>query len=236
MNQKQSVSDTIENLKEEFKKEPSLERMVQIVAAYHEQDLTERGIGFAEALLMQIDDEKDRSMQMGMIMELVGRNDEALTYLDKALQISPDDPQALHAKGMILTMNGRFEDATSIYRKLRNANTSDIQAIAGMVLCLFGEGNSTDALALYQESTDTLPKTPYDWHPKGMIDGIVAEYFEANTSVDHGMTSEKVKESFKHIEDIIRNFGAEVQMFYTMGEIYGREAYKKVLESKKIRN
>lgn len=236
MNQNQSISDSIESLKEEFKKEPSLERMVQIVAAYHEQGLTERGIGFAEALLLQIDDEKDRSMQMGMIMELVGRNDDALIYLDKALKISPADPQALHAKGMILTINGRFEDATVIYRKLREANTSDIQAISGMILCLFGEGRPTDALALYQESTATLPKTPHDWHPKGMIDGIVAGYFEANASGDHGMAPEKIKESFKRMEDIIRNFGAEVQMFYTMGEISGREAYNKVLENKKIRN
>ncbi|WP_321417724.1 hypothetical protein [uncultured Methanomethylovorans sp.] len=236
MNQKHSISDKVESLKEEFKKEPSLERMIQIVAAYHEQGLTERGIGFAEALLMQIDDEKDRSMQMGMIMELVDRNEEALTYLDKALKISPVDPQALHAKGMILTINGSFEDATSIYRKLRDANPSDIQAISGIILCLFGEGRPTDALALYQESTGTIPKNPHDWHPKGMIDGIVAGYFETNASGDHGVAPEKVKESFKRMEDIIRNFGAEVQMFYTMGELSGREAYKKALENKKIRN
>lgn len=236
MDKEQSISDNLESLKEEFKKEPSVERMVQIVAAYHDQGLTERGIGFAEALLLQIDNEKDRSLQMGMIMELVGRNEEALQYLDKALKISPADPQTLHAKGMILAINGRFEDATSIYRKLRDANTSDVQAISGMILCLFGEGRPNDALALYQKSTGTLPKTPHDWHPKGMIDGMVAEYFETDASGDHVVAPEKIKESFRRMEDIIRNFGVEVQMFYTMGELAGREAYTKILESKKSKS
>lgn len=234
MDQKHSISYNVESLKAEFKKEPSLERMVQVVAAYHEQGLTERGIGFAEAVLLQVDDEKARSMQMGMVMELVGRNEEALKYLDKVLEISPADPQALHAKGMILAINGNFADAALIYRKLRDATPSDIQAISGMLLCLFGEGRSNDALVLYQESTATLPRTPHDWHPKGMIDGIVAGYFETNASGNRGMAPEKIKESFRRMEDIIGNFGVEVRMFYTMGELSGREAYRKVMESKKM--
>ncbi|MGB3908500.1 MAG: tetratricopeptide repeat protein [Methanomethylovorans sp.] len=236
MDQKHNISDKVESLKEEFKKEPSLEVMVQVIAAYHEQGLTERGIGFAEAVLLQVDDEKTRSMQMGMIMELVGRNEEALTYLDKALKISPTDPQVLHAKGMLLVVNGNFEDAALIYRKLRDENAADLQAISGMLLCLFGEGRSTDALALYQESTGTLPKDPHEWHPKGMIDGIVAAYFETTTSDDHGTAPEKIKESFRRMEDIIGNFGTEVRMFYTMGEIAGSEAFRKIMEKKKNKN
>ena len=236
MDQNHSISDKVESLKEEFKKEPSLEMMVQVVAAYHEQGLTERGIGFAEAVLLQVDDEKTRSMQMGMIMELVGRKEEALRYLDKALNTSPADPQVLHAKGMILVMNGNFEDAALIYRKLRDNNAADLQAISGMLLCLFGEGHSADALALYQESTGMLPKTLHEWHPKGMIDGIVAAYFEANASGDHGMAPEKIKESFRRMEDLIGNFGAEVRMFYTMGEIAGSEAFRKILEKKGTEN
>lgn len=236
MDEKHGIFGNVESLKEEFKKEPSLERMVHVVAAYHEQGLTERGIGFAEAVLLQIDDEKVRSMQMGMILELVGRNEAALKYLDKVLKKSPADPQALHAKAMILAINGNFTDAAMIYRKLREDNPSDLQAISGMLLCLFGEGRSNDALALYQESTVRLPKTPQDWHPKGMIDGIVAAYFETDASGDHGMAPEKIKESFRRMEDIIGNFGAEVQMFYTMGEISGREAFNKTMEKKNTKN
>lgn len=236
MDEKQSIADNIESLKEQFRQDPSLERMIHVVAAYHQQGLTERGIGFAEAVLLQIGDEKIRSMQMGMIMELVGRDEEALQYLDKVLKLSPADPQALHARAMILAINGSFADAAVIYRKLREDNPSDLQAISGMLLCLFGEGLSNDALALYQESTGTLPKAPHEWHPKGMIDGIVAAFFETDTSVDHGMTAEKIKESFRRMEGIICNFGAEVQMFYTMGELSGREAFNKTLEKKKTKN
>jgi tetratricopeptide (TPR) repeat protein len=236
MDQKQSIADNIESLKEKFRQVPSLEGMVRVVIAYHQTGFTERGIGFAEAVLLQISDEKIRSMQMGMIMELVGRYKEALQYLDKVLKLSPADLQALHAKAMILAINGSFADAAVIYRKLREDNPSDLQAISGMLLCLFGEGLSNDALALYQESTGTLPKAPHEWHPKGMIDGIVAAFFETDTSVDHGMTAEKIKESFRRMEDIIGNFGAEVQTFYTMGELSGRETFNKTLEKKKTKN
>lgn len=236
MHQKQSIADNIEDLKEQFRQDPSLERMVHVVAAYHEKGLTERGIGFAEAVLLQISDEKIRSMQMGMLMELVGKNEEALLYLDKVLQLSPADPQALHAKAMILAINGSFTDAAVIYRKIREEDTSDLQAISGMLLCLFGEGLSNDALALYQESTGIFPKTPHEWHPKGMIDGIVAGYFETDTSDDHGMALEKIKESFRRMENIIANFGAEVQMFYKMGELSGREAFNKIQEKKNKKN
>jgi tetratricopeptide (TPR) repeat protein len=228
-----NIPENIDKLKEQFKKEPSVEKMIQIVAAYHEQGLTERGIGFAEAVLLQVDDAKTSLLQMAMVMEIVGRNDDALKYLDKVLAISPADSQALHAKGMILVLNGSLTEAVSIYDKLRKDNPLDLEAIAGMLLCLFGEGHLSEALALYQESTGMLPKTPQQWHPKGMIDGIVAEYFESNVSGDHGTAPQKVKESFKRMENIIANFGTEVRMFYTMGEISGREAYKKVLEKHK---
>jgi len=236
MDQKQSIADNIESLKEKFRQVPSLEGMVRVVIAYHQTGFTERGIGFAEAVLLQISDEKIRSMQMGMIMELVGRYKEALQYLDKVLKLSPADLQALHAKAMILAINGSFADAAVIYRKLREDNPSDLQAISGMLLCLFGEGLLNDALALYQQSTATLPKAPHEWHPKGMIDGIVAAFFETDTSVDHGMTAEKINESFRRMEDIIGNFGAEVQTFYTMGELSGRETFNKTLEKKKTKN
>lgn len=233
MSQESNISDSIESLKQQFKKGPSLETMVQIISAYHAQGLTERGIGFAEAVLLQLDDEKTRLLQMGMILELVDRNKEALEYLEKVLKISPADPQALHVKAMILVENGDFSDAFSIYHKLKDTNPSDLQATSGMLLCLFGKEQANDALALYQESTGILPQAMHDWHPKGMIDGIVAEYFETCTS--HGMAPEKIKESFRRMEEIIGNFGYEARMFHTMGELSGREAYKKVLASKETK-
>lgn len=216
----------IEKLQEEFKKEPSFEIMMQIIDAYHKANLTERGIGFAEAILLQMDN-KERYLQMTMILESVGKNEEALTYLDKILQSSPDDTETLHAKAMILMTRGDINEASSIYIKLKQKNEEDLQAIAGMLICLFKQGQVKEAYDLYQQSSSKLPSESQEWYPKGMIDGILAAYIESSTETIEN--SENIRNNFKHMEQIIENFGPDAKMIYMMGETAGKSLYNKTI-------
>lgn len=214
----------IESLQEEFKKDPSFERMMQIVHAYNESNLTERGIGFAEAILLQMED-KERYLQMSMILESVGNSSEALICIDKLLSKLPDDKEALHTKAMMLISNDDIASASRIYIKLKNDDEEDLQAIAGLMICLFKQEQAKEAFDLYHKSSGKLPTEMQQWYPKGMIDGIVSAYLEASTL--DANESEKIKNNFKYIEQIIENFGSDAKMFYVMGETSGKKMMEK---------
>ncbi|MEZ5334710.1 MAG: hypothetical protein R2741_05470 [Methanolobus sp.] len=67
---KAELAENLHSLKESFRETPDMELLLQIVATYHRLGHAERGVGFAEAFLMQIEDEKEKLLQTSMIFEL----------------------------------------------------------------------------------------------------------------------------------------------------------------------
>ena len=52
-----------------------------------------------------------------MSLSNLGRNEEAIASYDRALQIKPDDHEALNNRGIALGKLGRYEEAINSYDK-----------------------------------------------------------------------------------------------------------------------
>ena len=228
---KATLTDNLHSLKESFRDTPSMEYLLQIVATYHGLEQTGRGIGFAEAFLMQIEDEKERLLQTSMVFEMVELNEEALSYLAEASEKFPEDAQVRNHHGMLLNKLKDFEDALSIYDALLEKTSDSLESLAGKLIALVGLGRHGDILKLYKTSIAITPSSVQDWHFKGVIDGILKDYFEheKGASVTEGQV-EKLSKSFGSIEHIIDGLGPEVHQYYMMGNFAGKEIYHEILE------
>ncbi len=219
----------LKELKEEFSQTPSMDNLYQIAITYHALGQTERGIGFAEAFLMQIENEKERIIQTTMILSMLERDEEATQALREAEDKFSDDPQIKRYKGMLLNKQKRFEEAVGVFDGLLQNNSEDLESISGKVIALLGLDRNDQAVKTYQASIKVTPKEAPQWHFKGMLDGLMQEY----VSKSEGPAEEQKKkmlESFKSMDSLIDNFGPEVGNFYRMGQLAGREAYGLMLE------
>ncbi|KXS44798.1 MAG: O-linked N-acetylglucosamine transferase [Methanolobus sp. T82-4] len=219
----------LKELKEEFSQTPSMDNLYQIAITYHALGQTERGIGFAEAFLMQIENEKERIIQTTMILSMLERDEEATQALREAEDKFSDDPQIKRYEGMLLNKQKRFEEAVDVFDGLLQDNSDDLESISGKVIALLGLDRNDQAVKTYQASIKVTPKEAPQWHFKGMLDGLMQEYVSKSEGPGEEQ-KKKMLESFKSMDSLIDNFGPEVGNFYRMGQLAGREAYGLMLE------
>nr|WP_321496586.1 hypothetical protein [uncultured Methanolobus sp.] len=227
---KSALKDNLQSLKNSFRETPSMEHLLQIVATYHGLEMTERGIGFAEAFLMQIEDEKERLLQTSMIFEMVDFNEDALCCLNEAVDKYPEDTQVKNHHGMLLNKSAKFEDALSIYDNLLGSSPKSLESLSGKLIALIGLGRHGEVLKIYKTSIAITPSSSQDWHFKGVIDGILRNYFdhEKGSSITEGQ-AEKLSKSFDSITHIMDGLGPEVSNFYMMGNFAGTEIFHEIL-------
>ena len=230
---KDMLSKNLTELKAEFEKNPTMDTLIQIVVTYHKLGQTERGLGFADAILMQLPDGKDKWFQKSLIMGSVERDEDALSCLDKALECEPEDTQILHSKCMMLNKLGRFEEAIVVCDRLLEVSQNDLQALSNKFVSLFGSKHYDDAFELYQRSITIKAEGVYAWHCKGMIDGLMAEYLiETRLEENDKGSKKKMTESLNLIDSMIDNFGIHVKTWYELGKHSGKETYHRITAQK----
>jgi tetratricopeptide (TPR) repeat protein len=69
---------------------------------------------------------------IGVILDLLGREDEALPWLDRALMLRPDFIDAMNDKGLVLAKLHRFEESATVYRQVQNLDPGNAAAILGL--------------------------------------------------------------------------------------------------------
>ncbi len=120
--------------------------------------------------------------RQGLALAQQGKWSEALTALDKALQLKPSDGEVLHNRGVVLQQMGRLEDAVASYdRALRtrpeagthfNRGTALIQLRRMEEAALSFDG----ALALAPNNTDALLNRGYVLSQLARLDEALATF------------------------------------------------------------
>jgi tetratricopeptide (TPR) repeat protein len=213
-------------LKHDFSVTPSMDNLFQIVVTYHVLGQAERGIGFAEAFLMQIEDEKERLVQTAMVLSMAEKDNEAAELLRTAEEEFPGDTGLKRYRGMLLNKQRKFTEAVDAFNALLENDPEDLESISGKIMALLGLKKHDQAIKAYQGSIGINPREAPQWHFKGMLDGLMGEHLsrmQQGGSVD--AHEKKLSESFGRIDSLIDNFGPDVRNFYRMGQFAGKEAY-----------
>lgn len=80
--------------------------------------------------------------------------EQALEYLDRALQVYPRDPSSINLRGAILTKMNRFEDARTEFEKSLKLDPQFFPARFNMGEILFLEGKNEEALSYFATLND----------------------------------------------------------------------------------
>ncbi len=216
----------LKTLKHDFSVTPSMDSLFQIIVTYHALGQAERGIGFAEAFLMQIEDEKERLVQTAMILSLVEKDNEAAELLKDAEENFPGDIGLKRYRGMLLNKQRKFTEAVDAFNALLEKDPEDLESISGKIMALLGLKKHDQAIKAYQASIGINPREAPQWHFKGMLDGLMGEHLSRMQQGGSADAHEKkLSESFERIDSLIDNFGPDVRNFYRMGQFAGKEAY-----------
>ncbi|WP_292463189.1 hypothetical protein [Methanolobus sp.] len=223
---REQLQEDLKNLKQDFSKNPGMDNLFQIVVIYDALGQTERGIGFAEAFLMQIEDEMERLVMSTMVLSMVDRDDEAVKLLGEAEEKFPEDIRLKRYRGMLLNKQRKFPEAVDAFKVLLEKDPGDLEAVSGEIIALLGLKKHELAMKAYQSSINITPREAPQWHFKGMLDGLMSEHLsKMQQDSPNEDRDKKLSESFMRISSLIDSFGPDVRNFYRMGQVAGKEAY-----------
>jgi tetratricopeptide (TPR) repeat protein len=74
-------------------------------------------------------------LEMGNVQKVAGDSQEALLLYSQALQISPEDSQALYYIGVLAFEHGRHEDALNMFKRATAADAGNMQVSNPCLLC-----------------------------------------------------------------------------------------------------
>jgi tetratricopeptide (TPR) repeat protein len=85
---------------------------------------------------------------------MMGRNNEALTLVNKSLVLDPNNINALHTKGVILLNSGDHVQAEKWFDKLLELNFEDVDGWYEKTRCLVREGKIENAINYIEKVVD----------------------------------------------------------------------------------
>ena len=109
----------------------------------------------------------------------VARVDEALPYLDRALNIDPRFALAWGTKGNVLSLLGRSQDAIRCYDKALAIDSRNSSVWGNKAITLGGLGRHEEALVCCDKALEFDPRNVKAWCDKGTALGSLDRYQEA---------------------------------------------------------
>ena len=97
---------------------------------------------------------------LGAALDDKGRFDDAITALNKALQLKPDFPEALYNLGNVLAHKPQFDEAIAAYHKALQLKPDFPQALSNLGSALFRKGQFDEAIAAYHKALRLKPHDP----------------------------------------------------------------------------
>ena len=86
---------------------------------------------------------------LGVTLSFLGRNEEAIEWYDRALEIKPDDSSSLRQKGVSLSELGRMEEAIEWFDRALEIKPDDWFSLVFKAFALESIGNNEEATQIF---------------------------------------------------------------------------------------
>jgi tetratricopeptide (TPR) repeat protein len=133
---------------------------------------------------------------LGVLLEGMGRTDEALAHYLKALEIDPNDNEAHNNLGILLSNMGRTDEAMTHYLKALEINPNYAEAHNNLGLLLDGIGRTDEAMANYQKA---LELNPYYAEAHNNLGILLAKMGQTNEAIIHFQKALKLNPYFGNV-------------------------------------
>ena len=88
------------------------------------------------------------------MLQFQDKNKEALTRFERALDIDPENKEALYGKGLAFIALGKATEAASIFDKIIQIDPKNYQAYKASGLALEASGKYPEALKVYEKALE----------------------------------------------------------------------------------
>ena len=118
----------------------------------------------AEALYRQVlsrqPDHADAHQMLGVLANQIGRSDEALRLLQRAIELNPKVPSYHNNLGLTLVSSGRARDAVAVFTRALQLQPNFPEAQNNLGTALRACGQIKDAIAAYRKAIELRPAYP----------------------------------------------------------------------------
>jgi Flp pilus assembly protein TadD len=99
--------------------------------------------------------------QLGIALAGLGRLDEAIAAFRRAIQITPQSPEAHNNLGNALRERGRFDEAVAACRRALELKPEFPEALVNLGASLAAQGQLEKAIAAYRRALEIKPYLPH---------------------------------------------------------------------------
>ena len=124
---------------------------------------------------------------LGEVYRLIGKEDEAISELQRALQIHPGNAEAYRNLASVLFNRGRFKEAEDLYREAVKRRPSDWFAHLQLGIFLRATRQYDGAEAAYQDSLKLIPDNTIVLRNLAVLYRAQARYPEAREVLDRSL-------------------------------------------------
>ncbi len=105
--------------------------------------------------------------ELGNLLRMQGRLEEAIASYRRALQLRPDDFRSLNNLGLALKDQGNVEEAIACFRQVLQLRPDDAAPYNNLGIALRDQGRTDEALACYRQALQRAPHSPLPHHNMG---------------------------------------------------------------------
>lgn len=106
------------------------------------------------------------SSQKGYRLLKQGKYEEAIKYLDKALELDPKNAKALYSKGLLLGKNKKYQESIKCFDKILEINSNNDEAWFSKGLGLLSLKKYEEALECYNQALELDSNHIMAWNNK----------------------------------------------------------------------
>ena len=128
--------------------------------------LAEAEAGYRE-VLERVPDQPDALHRLGVIAHRTGRNEIALSLIDRAIAARPHEPTCYNDAGIVLHALGRRDDAADRFRSAVSLKPDYVAAQNNLANVLREQGSAAEAAQVYRKALQSAPSSPELWYNLG---------------------------------------------------------------------
>ncbi|MGA2507112.1 MAG: tetratricopeptide repeat protein [Chitinispirillaceae bacterium] len=106
---------------------------------------------------------------LGLIMNRIGRTDEAVAFYRKALEINPLSAESCYNLGTLLAKTGQVDEATLYCRKAIAINPNHVEAYNNLGNILMQTGQMNEAVGCYRKALEINPLSAESYYNLGTL-------------------------------------------------------------------
>lgn len=177
----EQLADACDSFEKALRYGGTPELAARLAYCYIQNDQIKKGIQYYKFTLKYEPDHYDSLSNLAAVYQNLGRSQDALKLLDRAINIYPNDPILLNNLAFTLVHQGRTRKAAEYYRKALELTPNHPMILYNLSVCLTRKGNWQEGIDLLNQLIKIDPNHSAGW---ALLGNIYDQIDQFDTAID----------------------------------------------------